>query len=204
MQSNLIIISLVGLLALSGQSYGQAKASVVDFLSIPGPLPIQKQMYLLTWSAHPDASLYKHEYLTAGDAFPNYMSLVTIDFVVTASAVDQAVATKVRELEQLKKSGYDVNYEIISHAATGEKIIDCLIGQTAADDRNSLVERDVYRFKGAKAKSGQQGIVLFAVSVRKYGKDIKPFLIKLKADRPVLLNEVAKLQMPEINLTKSY
>ena len=202
MQNRLIILCLLSLLALSRCSHGQTQKETVNFLGIRGPITVQKEVYQLVWSSHPDASLYKHEYLAAGDRFPNYRSMVTIDFVLTESTVDQAVATKIRQLEGLKTTNPVVNYEVIGNKTTGDRIIDCLIGQTAADERNSLMERDVFRYKAIKLKSGQRGILLFAFSVRKYGDAIKPFLIKMKADKPLLVSEVAKLPMPEINLAK--
>ena len=202
MSTSFIISCLVSLLALPCCCYGQTQKETVNFLAIQGPITVQKDAYHLVWSSHPDASLYKQEYLTAGDRFPNYKSMVTVDFVVTESSIDQAIATKVRQLDELKKTNPIVNYEVIGNKATGEKIIDCLIGQTAADERNSVVERDVFRYKVVKLASGHRGVLLFAVSQRKYGNDIKPFLLKLKTDKPILIGEVAKRPMPEINLAK--
>ncbi|GAB3782928.1 hypothetical protein GCM10028818_39800 [Spirosoma horti] len=202
MSTNPLLITILTLLSLSGASYGQAKKSAVNFLGIEGPLSVQKKVYQLAWSAHPDASLYKQEYIAAGDRFPNFNSLVMVDFVLTASTVDQVVSTKIHQLETLKATNPSVNFNLLSNAATGEKMIDCLIGQTAADDQNSLVERTVYRFKSVKTKAGQSGVLLFAVSTRSYGKDVTPFLVRLKADKPLLVNEVAKLAMPTIRLTE--
>lgn len=202
MKSILLTAGLVGLLLLSCQSYGQTTKQPVNYLSIPGPINVQKKAYQLSWSAHPDASLYKQEYLAVGDRFPNYKSMVMIDFVLATTTVDQAVSTKVRELETLKATNPSVNFNILSNNTTGEKMIDCLIGQTAPDDRNSLVERTVFRFKSVKTTSGQQGVLLFAVSTRAYGPEVDPFLVKLKTDKPLLVNEVAKLSLPAIQVTK--
>lgn len=197
-----LLISTTCLLLLCCHSYGQPKKEVINYLALPGSFTIQNQVYRLAWSSHPDASLYKHEYLTAGDQFPKYKSLVTVDFVITQSALSQAVSTKIRQLEAMKKTSPIVNYELIENKTTGEIIIDCVIGETAADDRNSIVERNVFRYKSISATSGQRGIVLLAVSVRKYGDEITPFLTKLKTDKKALVNEVARLPMPVINLSK--
>lgn len=202
MKHTLLTTGLTGLLVMSGQSYGQTTKAVIDFLSIPGPINVQKKAHQLSWSSHPDASLYKQEYLAAGDAFPRYKSMVTVDFLITESTVNQAVNTKIRDLENLKRTNPIVQYEVMSNTTTGDNLIDCLIGTNAADERTNLVERNIYRFISVKAKSGQRGILLFAVSERKYGNDITPFLTRLKADRSILVNEVAKLSMPEINVTK--
>ncbi len=185
----------------SVQSVGQNNKPVVNYMGIPGPIVFQKKSYQLIWSSHPDASLYKQEYLVAGDNFPNYKSMITIDFVVRIASVDDAVRTKLRELDQLKKT-LDVNYEVIGNAATGEKIIDCLLGQTATDDGRSIYEHDVYRFKAVTAKSGQKGILLYALSNRAYGKDIQPFLTRLKAERKTLIAEVARVSAPDITIKK--
>ncbi len=203
MINNLLLISLTGLLlVLPFQSNGQSKKVAVNFLAIQGPIFSQKRAYHLTWSAHPDASLYKHEYLAAGDNFPNYKSLIMVDFVITDLTVDQAIVTKVRQLEELKKANPGVNYEVIGNKATGEVIIDCLISQTAADDRNSVVERNVLRYKPVNVKSGQRGILLFGVSERKYGSERNPFLTQLKVNRPILIREVAKHSLPEISIAR--
>lgn len=201
MKTNLLL-SVACLVIFVGQSYGQAPKAAINYLALPGPFTVQNQVYRLAWSSHPDASLYKHEYLAAGDQFPNYKSLITVDFVVTPSTVGQAVSTKIRQLEAMKKTNPIVNYELMENKTMGEVIIDCIIGETAADDRNSVVERDVFRYKSVSATSGQRGILLFAVSIRKYGSDITSFLTKLKADKKMLVNEVAKLPMPAINLAK--
>lgn len=196
-----IPLVMASLLLASAQSSGQNNKPAVNYMGIPGPVVFQKKSYQLIWSSHPDASLYKQEYLVAGDGFPNYKSMITIDFVIAATSVDDAVRTKLRELEQLKKT-LDVNYEVIANAATGEQIIDCLLGQRAADDTKSIYEHDLYRFKAVTAKSGQKGIVLYALSNRAYGNDIQPFLTRLKAERKVLVADVAKAAMPEITIKK--
>ena len=196
-----ITLVIASLLLASVHSFGQHNKPAVNYMGIPGPIVFQKKSYQLTWSSHPDASLYKQEYLVAGDDFPNYKSMITIDFVVATASVDDAVRTKLRELDQLKKT-LDVNYEVIGNAATGEKIIDCLLGQTAADDAKSIYEHDVYRFKAATAKSGQKGILLYALSNRAYGKDIQPFLTRLKTERKTLIAEVAKTSVPDITIRK--
>ncbi|MGV3601190.1 MAG: hypothetical protein ACO1N1_08290 [Dyadobacter fermentans] len=195
-------ISLVAAsLLASVQFFGQSGKPVVDYLGIPGPIVLQKKSYQLAWSSHPDASLYKQEYLVSGDALPNYQSMITIDFVIASASVDDAVGAKLRELEQLKKT-LDVRYEVIGNAATGEKIIDCLLGQSAADDSKSIYEHDVYRFKSVTAKSGQKGILLYALSNRAYGKDIQPFLTRLKSERKALIADVAKAPLPDITIKK--
>ncbi len=197
----LIPIVAASLLLASVHGFAQSNKPAVNYLGIPGPIVFQKKSYQMVWSSHPDASLYKQEYLVTGDGFPNYKSMITIDFVIATAGVDDAVRTKLRELEQLKKT-LEVNYEVIANAATGEKIIDCLLGQTAADDAKSIYEHDVYRFKAVTAKSGQKGILLYALSNRAYGKDIQPFLTRLKTERKTLIAETAKAPIPDITIKK--
>ncbi|WP_353721166.1 hypothetical protein [Dyadobacter sp. 676] len=201
MVNQLIPIVAASLLLMPVAGLGQSNKQVVNYLDIPGPIVFQKKNYRLIWSSHPDASLYKQEYLVAGDGFPNYKSMITIDFVIAVAGVDDAVQTKLRELDQLKNT-LDVNYEVIGNAATGEKIIDCLLGQTAQNDAKSIYEHDVYRFKAVTAKSGQKGILLYALSSRAYGNDIKPFLTRLKTERKTLITDVARAPIPDITIKK--
>lgn len=202
MQTHLAIVSLAGLLFIPCQGYGQPKKQAVNFLSISGPISVRNEIHHLAWSSHPDESLYKQEYLAAGDQFPKYRSLVTVDFVVTGSTVDEAVKSKIGQLNGLKGAHSSVNYEVVGHKTTDEKIIDCLIVQTAADDRNSLMERNVFRYKRVRTKSGQEGLLLFAVSTRHYGIGIKSSLIRLKTDKLLLINDVANRLLPAIDPTR--
>ncbi|TKT89525.1 hypothetical protein FDK13_23630 [Dyadobacter frigoris] len=195
---------LITLLLLTWQSKAQTKKAAVNYLGIQDALSLQKNTYQLAWSSHPESSFFKQEYLAAGDDFPNYNKMLSIDFAVTESNIDQLVAAKMRELEQLKRPDLDVKFEILVNSVSGEKILDCLITQTAPNDKNSLAERDIFRFKTIKAKSGQRGIILLAASTRKYGKEIKPFLAKLKTEKQILIAEVAKFPMPEPNISKQF
>lgn len=204
MKNSLTAICLAGVLLLTWQTKAQTLKNTVNYLGIQNALTLQKNNYQLVWSSHPESSFFKQEYLAAGDNFPNYNKMISIDFAVTESNIDLVVAAKMRELEQLKKPNLDVKFEIMVNAQSGEKILDCLITQTAADNNKSLVERDVYRFKTMKAKSGERGIILLAASTRKYGKEIKPYLAKLKTEKQILITEVARFPIPEPNIDKQY
>ena len=204
MKNALTGICLLIILLSNWQSKAQNPNNTVNYLGIQNALVFQKNNYHLVWSSHPESSFFKQEYLARGDNFPNYNKMVSIDFAVTESNIDQVVTAKMRELEQLKRPNLDVKFEILVNSQSGEKILDCLITQTAADNNNSLVERDVYRFKTMKAKSGERGIMLLAASTRKYGKDIKPYLAKLKTEKQILIAEVAKFSIPEPNIPKQY
>lgn len=201
---NYLNASLVTLIFLTFQGMAQTKKAAVNYLGIQNTLLLQKNTYLLAWSSHPESSFFKQEYLAAGDDFPNYNKMLSIDFAVTELNIDQVVASKMRELEQLKRPNLDVKFEILVNSVSGEKILDCLITNTATDDKNSLAERDIFRFKTVKAKSGQRGIILLAASTRKYGTEIKPFLAKLKIEKQILITEVAKFPMPEPNISRQY
>lgn len=192
------------LILMSFQGMAQTKKAAVNYLGIQNVLSLQKNTYQLAWSSHPESLFFKQEYLAPGDDFPNYNKMISVDFAITESNIDQVVVGKMRELEQLKRPNIDVKFEILVNSVSGEKILDCLISQTAADENNSLVERDIFRFKTVKAKSGQRGIILLAASTRKYGKDIRPFLTKLKTEKQILISEVAKFPMPEPNISKQY
>ena len=191
------MLSLLLLLTLPEISCGQAKRPVINYFGIQGPITIQKNTYRLAWTSHPTPAHYMQEYLTVGDGFPKYKSMVTVDFLLGELNLDAAVASKIRDLEALKKTNPVVQYNVLTNDASDEQIIDCLI---VTDEQENLAERDVYRYKVIRTKSGKRGMLLLMVSDRKYGAAIMPFLTQLKADKNLLISEVAKLPMPAIGL----
>ena len=71
----LVLIAVI----LSAASYGQTNKTMKDYLSMPGPIVFDKKSYNLTWSSHPSATYYKHEYITAGDNVDKFKSMIMVD-----------------------------------------------------------------------------------------------------------------------------
>ena len=126
--------------------------------------------------------------------------MLMIDVIVGETNLKNIVSLKVAELKQMKAGNPMVNYEIIQNPKTGEYLLDFLLTANAADGTTSIVERNVYRYKTFTDKTGNKGVLLFAVSSRVYAVAVNSFFVALKTNRKVLLNEVAQFKMPEISI----
>ena len=181
-------------------SYGQT--STKEYLHVPGPIVIQNKSYNLVWTSHPAENYFKQEYVTKGDVVTKFKSMVLVEVVLGDVQLKDIVETKVAELKKLKESNPIINYETFDNPKVGEYMIDFLISDDAPGGIPGILERNVYRYKEFVDKSGQKGILLFGVSVRSYGEDIKNFLTSLKSTRNTLINEVAKFPLPKITIAK--
>ncbi len=189
------IIGLFAILFSNGQTYKAAK----EYLTVPGPIILNKNTFNLTWTSHPSANYYKQEYITSGDNIEKYTKMVSVELLISnATAADLANA-KMNELKQLKATNAIINYEIFQK--NGEMILDFIISQNAANGgKVIIIERNVYRYKNFTDKNRQKGVMLFGASERAYEKDVDTFLLLLKKNKAVLLNAVAAYSLPQISI----
>ncbi|MES2808922.1 MAG: hypothetical protein V4619_09880 [Bacteroidota bacterium] len=166
-------------------------------MNITGPIKFGNNEYLLSWSSHPAANFYKQEYLIKGDNPDKFQQMLMIDFVITANKVKDVITAKVTELEELKKKNPAVQYEVFEN--NEEFMLDFLVTQNSADGKKvEIVERNVYRYKYIREKSGKSGVLMFGVSTRSYGNDITTFFEKLKGDRFDVINALGQFQIPQV------
>ncbi|MBK9486116.1 MAG: hypothetical protein IPO01_13205 [Chitinophagaceae bacterium] len=198
MKSILTLFIFIAALLTSTLSHAQ---NAVDKLNVPGPIMIGKKSHALTWTANPSAGFYKQEYIPAGDNVNKFKSMVMLDLSLGNFILKDIVGAKIAELKKMKATNPLVNYEMFQK--NGEYLLDFLLSANAADGKTvDIVERNVYRYKTFTDKSGKKGILLFAVSVRSYGKDIDTFLKALKTGKAALLNEVAQFIIPAVTISK--
>jgi hypothetical protein len=172
---------------------------VKDYLNVSGPILFNGDNYNLSWSSHPIEALYKQEYIVTGDNPDKYKSMVMIDLVTGTDDVKAVLKAKVAEIELIKKSNPVVQYEVMENK--GEYMLDFLLSENTPDGKLvATVERNVYRYKKFKDKSGKKGVLLFGISVRSYGNDIDDFFAKLKTNRYDLINALGQCQIPEVSL----
>jgi hypothetical protein len=178
-----------------------AHAQVKDYLAVPGPIQFDSVAYSLSWSSHPTPNYYKHEYLPKGDDPDKYKQMLLLEFVAGNWTARAVLDAKVRELDEAKKINPLVSYSIMRNGSAGEVILDFVLSKNSVDGKTILVvERNVYRYKKIKTSSGQDGVLLFGVSMRSYGDDIMNFVTDLKNSRRVLVNAVAKAPLSDISL----
>ena len=83
----------------------------------------------------------------------------------------------------------------------GETMLDFLLTANSPDGKKiAIIERNVYRYKKIKDKSGHKGVLLFGVSTRAYNKDASNFLTDLETKKMDLMNKVGMYCILEITL----
>lgn len=180
----------------------QKAKPVTDYLNIPGPVVFNKVAYNLSWSSHPAAYYYKHEYIAKRDIADKYKTMLLFDVITGESNLKAVVSAKIEELKKIKESNPIVNYEVFDNQKSGEYMLDFLISENKPDGNINILERNVYRYKSFTDKNGKKGIVLFGVSTRSYGKDADAFLASLKSIKSILVTAVLQFNIPAINILK--
>ena len=134
----------------------------IDYLQNPGPISFDKISYRLNWSSHPSDNFYKQEYLVKGDDENRFKTMLLLDVITGSDKLQDIVAAKIAELQQMKQSNPAVSYETFDNKTSGEYMIDFLITQNSADGKSvAIAERNVYRYKIYTDKAGKKMIVAF-------------------------------------------
>ncbi len=178
-------------------SFCQTNKPVTNFLHIPAPISFLDKSYNLSWSSHPSAAYYKHEYITATDNPDRYAQMIMIEALVGDAKPFDLMSAKIAELKKMKETNPLVNYEMFQK--NGEYILDFLVSDNAANGDINIIERNVYRYKAGEDKSGKKYVLLFGVSERAYGDKSQEFLLNLKKNKSVLSNAVAAFSIPSVS-----
>ncbi|GAB4017778.1 hypothetical protein GCM10028808_50200 [Spirosoma migulaei] len=184
-------------------SPAQTARSPIDYLQVPGPILFERTAYHLAWASHPTPAFYKQEYLAVGIDPSRFTSMIFFDLLRGTLTVQEAVGTKVAELKKLKETNPLVSYQLRELPGTGEFLLDFLLSQATPDGKSqSIVERNVYRYKPFTDPSGKKGILLFGVSQRSYGADTESFLTSLKRTNVDLPAKVEQFKLPSIAIAR--
>ena len=189
---------LLPIILLSAFAPGVNNPTVKDYFEVPGPLTFNKTAYKLSWSAHPNATYYKQEYLPAVENAEHFTKMIMLEVVTGNYSLEELVKTKTAELDQRKKTDAVANYSVIRNPTTGEYLIDFVISQGTG--ANAIVEWNVYRYVKLKEKTGKKGVQLFALSKRAYGTATTAFLKQLTTDRSADINAMVAYKVPELKL----
>lgn len=185
-----MIRSLVAMLAVSTLGILSASAQE-DALGIPGPIEFEGVSFDLAWTSHPTPTFYKQEYLPAGESLEAYDQMFMIDVLTDGPTPDIAAHTMAQSLEQRRSNDPLVNFEVIKNAATGEVILDFVLGSD--DGQSSIVEWNAYRYVPTDG-----GLAMFGISRRGYDDGVTDFLIDLKDMRFPAIEALANMDLPEV------
>ena len=174
-------------------------AEVTNYYSTPTTINFNELDYTLSWSSHPNAVYYKHEYLPKGDVADHFNNMLMLDFIQGEFSVMDAVQAQIDKIVERKKTDAVCNYDIIKSPDGKEIILDFLMS-VSKNDKVNLVEWNAYHYKAYTDKTGHKGVILFALSHRAYDADVTPFLKSLSEYRQLNRDKVIQFPIPEIQL----
>src|SRR6516164_9955548 len=187
-------VSLVVLVLLSLSL--PAAGAAIDYLSVPGPISINQSNYDLAWSSHPKDNFYVQEYVPAGETPEHYSNMILLQVFIGSKSAKDVVDALVKIIEERGRTDPIVHHKLFQSAAgKDEYLIDFLQSEGPAAE---VVEWNAYHYKTFTDKSGRTGVLLFGISRRAYGEQVRPFLIGLKTERIKLRNALSAYPLPEI------
>lgn len=167
----------------------------VDLMGISGPLEFNNTKFHLTWSSKLNDSMSVQEYVPSGESVEHFHQMMTIHLYDTDAEVKTVVSKMVRELEESKKSDPVCQYSVIKSPDGKEFILDCILS-SSKDNRLTVAEFIVYRFRQVELINQNKAVFIYQYSRRSYGSGITPFLTSLKEERQRLLKLMTSATLP--------
>jgi len=180
-------------------SFTTVKEDPKDRLTVKGPLKFGSTSFVLAWTDHPQDHYYVQEYLPEGEKLANFNQMLTINLFVTDVELKDAIAQKTKELTKRKETDALCNYELNESPDGKEVILDFLMGESK-DNKMTIAEFNVYRYKQVNIEGGKKAIIVFAYSKRAYADDITPFLKSLGEERVNHLNQMISTEVPTVKI----
>ena len=171
----------------------------VDRIGVKGPLEFNQTNFKLVWTDHPNDNYYIQEYLPDGEKVESFNQMLTIHLFDTDIETKDAVGQKVKELTERKKTDAVCNYQVTESPDGKEFIVDFLLGESK-NDKMTIVEFNVYRYKQIEISKKKKAIIVYAYSKRSYGDEITNFFKTLKADRTNYLNQMISADIPSVTI----
>ena len=172
-----------------------------NLLGVQGPIVFEKTSFSLSWSSHPSATYYKHEYLAKGVNPDQYKEMFMIEFLADEEASPKNMALeKIGSTKDRKKIDPYAFAEGLKQDKIGNDVLINFIQSDANGKAAGIVEWNTYRYIKTTTKEGKKGLLLLAISRRGYGKSIPAFLSKIKSQKSTTAAALAMFKLPEISL----
>lgn len=180
------------LVALAGTGPAWAQAGPAkDHIGLPGPIRFGDADYFLAWSARPNPTYVKQEYLPAGQRLERYAAMLIVETLTSGVTVAAAAGSQINTLDRRKANDPVVNYQVLRNEARGEIILDFVMSAGQGDA--TIIEWNAYRYTPRR-----DGVNLFAISRRGYGGGAREFLVGLRTWRMATITTLADYRLPEL------
>ncbi len=194
MKNLLLLLSCIIL-----QSFTTVTTDPIDRNGVKRALTFDKTVFDLAWSSNPNKGYYIQECLPKGEKVESSNQMLSIQLLESDISINNVASQKLRELNERKKTDPICNYQVIENPDANEVIIDFLIGESK-NDKMTIVEFNVYRYKQLELPEGKKAIILYFYSKKSYGERITPFLQTLKIERTKYINEMIGTDIPKVSI----
>ena len=136
--------------------------------------------------------------MPAGETPEHHSNMVLLQVLIGSKSAKDVVGALAKSIEERGRTDPIVHYELFQSAAgKDEYLIDFLQSEGSAAE---VVEWNAYRYQTFTDRSGRRGVVLFGISRRAHGEQVRPFLIGLKTARIKLRNGLNAHPFPDISI----
>ena len=184
----LLIISLLSFVKAQDET-------VIDVLSVPGPIEFNNTEFLLAWSKQPSKTLFRQQFLPRDEKIEDYNQLLDFSFFNKEIDIELAVRQKVESIQKREEKDKFAKVNVTESPTGDEFIVDYFISE-APENGDSYVEYNVYRFKKFENGAQKSFLILF-YSTRIYG-DLKSSAKALGKQRDQLMGAMIEYKIPDI------
>lgn len=191
-------ILTITFLVTSGIIISSFRDDIINYLGISNALKFNNIDYNLSWSSHPNENYYKHEYIPKDNTPRRYKDMLIVDFLKDTVSLHDAIAIQINNLNQRKQTDVTCNYQVLKKDGN-DYILDFIMSDGEADAPN-FIEWNAYHYINYTDSLGHKGMLLFGVSHRAYGYDVKKFMTDFKQYRNNALHELVGYPVPKIQI----
>ncbi len=173
-----------------------AENTVVDRLSIPGPIEFNGTEFFLAWSKQNSKTLNIQQFLPRDETILNFEQLLNFSYFNKDIDLEEAVRGKVGSVQKATEKDKFGSVNVAESPDGKEFIVDYTISN-AEGKSGPYIEYNVYRFK--KYDTENKPLLIFSYSKRIYG-DLKPSSKALSRQRDALMTMVIEYKIPAITV----
>lgn len=169
---------------------------VTNIFNGPTTITSGSETFTLSWSAHPSAEYYKEEFSINHEDAAVYTRLLLLELSLGRVTAEDARAGKIRELEARQAEDKLASFELPPNQVDNETLVSFMLSEGVGKDK--VVEWNCYRYSNYNTAEGAEGIYLFGLSRRGYGKDADAFVEDIKLNKQKYINDFVAVKKPVI------
>jgi len=178
--------------------FAKSQDSVVDLLSIPGPIEYNGNEFFLSWSKQNSKTLSIQQFLPRDETIDDFTELLNFSYFNKEIDIELAVRQKVEAVQHIEKTDKFAKVNVAESPDGTEYIVDYTVSAEAGK-AEPYVEYNVYRFKNYD-NAGVKSFLILSYAKRIYGEDFKGAFKSLMKQRDDLMTAMIEYKIPQITL----